>query len=291
MHAKPRRGRVRGAAVCLMAWSAACRPEPTTPPEPDPTAAEPAEPRPDARPSACEPGGAPFDDHSWAPAATPALASIALDDPALTDALRTLGEHARGPGHGLPIPLAFSLSQWSWQVPALVATLDQAGFSPTELVFVADDEGADHAWVWHSACDLEGALQAMEAAWGVRSRTVVDGVIASPEPPADPDGVAFPYDVLVLPGDRFALVPAGRAASVRQRWDRPAPATALGSRAPGPGDRLDQLEPAPVRLVVRGHALVDASATSTPDGIRALRILADRIETPAGADASLGAGP
>lgn len=268
-----------------------CRPEPTTTPtqtgnSPPVETTTPTEPEPE--PAACTPTDA-FDDHAWAPAESPAVASIALDHPELPEALHALAEHTRGEGHGLPIPLAFSLSQWSWQVPALVATLRQAGFAPAELVFVAGDP-SDHAWVWRSACDLDAALETIGDRWRVRSRTVVEGVIASPLPPDEPDGVAFPYDVLVLPGDRFALVPAGQAATTLQRWDRPAPTTALGSPAPGPGDRLDALAPAPIRLVVRGHALVDPSTTTAPDETRSLRITASGVETTTG-DASLDGLP
>ncbi|MCA9653839.1 MAG: hypothetical protein H6712_19610 [Myxococcales bacterium] len=282
--------------LALGAWLLACRPTaapdppddpgPVDPPAVSPQAEEPLEPEP------CGEPGASFEAHAWIPATVPAAASIALDDPDLGAALARLAALTRSDAHGLPIPLAFSLSQWSWQVPTLVATLRQAGFQPAELVFVAGDE-ADHAWVWASACDLDEAERRIEAAWHLRSRRVVEGVIASPEPAEDPQAPAFPYDLLMLPGERFALVPAGRAAAVLRRWDRPAPSMGLGPAAPGAGPRIDALEPAPVRLVVQGRALLDPSAETAPESARSFRITADALQLAPdpGADASLGDRP
>ncbi|MEX1364863.1 MAG: hypothetical protein AB1Z98_17175 [Nannocystaceae bacterium] len=278
MSAGPRR-------LLALVLLAACRPEPTVDPgdtrssdgpPPDAIASDPS-------PPPCEPAGPSFDDHRWAPATAPAIASIALADPQLPQALSQLAEHARGRGHGLPIPLAFSLSQWSWQVPTLVATLRQAGFAPAELVFVAGED-ADHAWVWRSACDLDTAMQRIEDAWSLRARRVVEGMVAESNPPG------FPYDVLALPGERFALVPAGRAAAVLQRWSRPAPSPGLGATAPGPGARLDAVEAAPVRLVTQGRALLDPTATAAHEEVQTLRVTATGVLAPpsAGADASLG---
>lgn len=273
------------ALLAALVLLVACRPRPTvapgqTPPTesppPDAAASDPS-------PPACEPTGATFDDHRWAPATAPALASIAVADPQLPQALSQLAAHARGRGHGLPIPLAFSLSQWSWQVPTLVATLRQAGFEPAELVFVAGED-ADHAWVWRSACDLDTAMQRIEDAWSVRARRIVEGMVA------DSTAAGFPYDVLALPGERFALVPAGRAAAVLQRWSRPDPSPGLGPTAPSPGARLDAVPAAPVRLVTQGRALLDPTATAAHDEVQTLRVTATGVLAPPPAEggASLG---
>ncbi|MCA9711375.1 MAG: hypothetical protein KDK70_36385, partial [Myxococcales bacterium] len=224
----------------------------------------------------CGPAGAAFDDHAWVPADTPAVASIRLDDPTLASALDALGEHTRAPGHGLPIPLALSLGQWSWQVPLLVSTLRAAGFAPAELTFVASADGA-HAWIWRNTCDLDPTLAHVEEAWSVELRRTVDAVVGTPAPAAD--APAFPHDVLILPGDRMALVPAGRGSSVLARLSRPAPAPRLGAGATQTaGQRLDALEPAPVRLVVQGLALVDPAAATAPADAQALRITAEGID-------------
>ncbi|MEM9458270.1 MAG: hypothetical protein AAGF11_29105 [Myxococcota bacterium] len=201
------------------------------------------------------------------------MASIRLDATDLAATLTTLGAHVRAPGHGLPIPLALSLGQWSWQVPLLASTLDAAGFAPGELTFVASDDAA-HAWVWRSTCDLDEILARIESAWAVRTRRTTLAVIGTPAAP--PDGPAFPYDVLVLPGERLALVPAGRGSTVLTRWTRPAPAPSVGGTVKTAGRRLDELAPAPVRLVVQGLALVDAAATTAGD-VHTLRITAQGV--------------
>jgi hypothetical protein len=212
------------------------------------------------------------------------VASIALDEPALPGALAALAEHVRAPGHGLPIPLAFSLGQWSWQIPVLVATLRQAGFRPAELVLVRDE--VDAAWVWRSTCDLDEAVERIEAAWSVEARRTVEGMIATPRPAAADGAPAFPYDVLLLPGERMALVPAGRGSAMLDRFGRPAPALGLsGAPATTAGRRLDALVPAPVRLVVLGRGLLDPTAATAEHEVLALRATAEGVERPG--DASL----
>jgi hypothetical protein len=225
------------------------------------------------------------------------VASVQVDAPELSRALWALAEHARTPGHGLPIPLAFSLGEWSWQVPVLAATLRQAGFRPAELVFVSDD-AADHAWLWRSTCDLDEAIERIEATWAMDARRTVEGMVATPRAPATgSDTPAFPYDVLLLPGERMALVPAGRASVVLDRLGRPGPSLGLGSApAATAGRRLDELDPAPVRLVVLGRALLDPAATVADHEAQTLRATGDgvdRAEAPSerAGDASLPPPP
>jgi hypothetical protein len=216
---------------------------------------------------------------------------VRIDAAELPAALRVLAEHVRAPGHGLPIPLSFSLGQWSWQIPALAAMLRQVGFRPAELVFVSDD-AAESAWLWHSTCDLDEAVERIEAAWSVEARRTVDGLVASPRTGAD--GPAFPYDVLMLPGDRIALVPAGRGSAMLGRLGRPAPTVGLGGASVATaGRRLDDLEPAPVRLVVLGRALLDPAAPAADHQTRALRVTDQGVEDPraGAADATVPSPP
>jgi hypothetical protein len=235
-----------------------------------------------AEPEPCGSVGERFEDHAWVPSSATTVASVQLDAPELPAALQALAEHARAPGHGLPIPLSFSLGGWSWQVPVLVATLRTAGFRPAELVFVGDD-GADHAWLWRSTCDLDAAIERIEAAWAVEARRTVEGVVATPRAPAPgSEAPAFPYDVLMLPGERMALVPAGRASAVLDRFSRPRPTLGLGG-APlaTAGHRIDELDPAPVRIVVLGRALLDPAAPAADHEAQRLRVTGDGVERPA----------
>jgi len=273
----------------MTVWLWACGPSgATAPPEPTPVDTTPSEPAPPSQALCGEPGLG-FEEHAWAPADASAVASIRLDDPELSASLSALGEFTRGTDHGLPIPLALSLGQWSWQVPLLVATLHDAGFEPAELTFVASDDAA-HAWVVRSTCDLDEAIERMEDAWGVQTRRSVDGVVGTAPPPTD-DTPAFPYDVLLLPGDRLALVPAGRGLSALARFGRPAPTRGLGVTAPQTaGRRVDVLPPAPVRLVVLGLSLVAPTEGHTPGDARGLRVDAQGVTeaTPSSEPASVG---
>lgn len=275
------RARAR-AVVGIVVVVAACRPGAASQPphagdggEPAPT----AEPAPTEPPVPCGPVGERFDDHAWAPASATTIAAIALDAPELPAALQALAEHARAPGHGLPIPLSFSLGQWSWQVPVLVATLREAGFAPAELVFVSTDAN-DSAWVWHSSCDLDEAVARIEATWAVEARRTVEGVIATPRPPAGDGTPAFPYDVLILPGQRMAMAPAGRGGAVLGSFGRAAPPGLSGAPPTTAGRRLDALAPAPVRLVVLGRALLDPGAAAADHAAQVLRITGDGVERP-----------
>ncbi len=264
---------------------AACHPRPT-PPAPTVRPTEPVEPAKPVEttqaveppepvePAPCGPIDERFDDHAWLPAAATTVASVQLDAADLEATLRALGEHARAPGHGLAIPLSFSLGQWSWQVPVLTATLRRAGFRPAELVFSSDD-ASDHAWMWRSTCDLDETIERIEAAWSVRSRRVVDGVVAT-----DPTG-AFPYDVLMLSGERMALVPAGRASAVLARWGPAPPSAGLGGAPRSTaGRRLDDLQPATVRLVFLGRALLEPGAATTEHAPQTLRITGEGVRVP-----------
>jgi len=290
------RGRIRG-WLGVVVLAAACHPA-SGPTPPDATATDgtgsgttdggtatettPPEPGP-VEPAPCGAVGERFEGHTWAPSSATTVASVEVDAPALPSALAALAEHARTSGHGLPIPLAFSLGEWSWQVPVLLATLRQAGFRPAELVFVSDD-ASDHAWLWRSTCDLDEAIERIETAWAVDARRTVEGVVATPRAPAPgSETPAFPYDVLLLPGERMALVPAGRASVVLERLGRPGPSVGLGGTpAATAGHRLDELDPAPVRLVVLGRALLDPAASVADHEAQALRVTEDGVHRAGG---------
>ena len=141
------------------------------------------------------------------------------------------------------------------------------------------DEASDHAWMWRSTCDLDEAIERIETTWAMEARRTVEGVVATPRAPAPgSDAPAFPYDVLLLPGERMALVPAGRASVVLDRLGRPGPSGGLGvTPMATAGRRLDELEPAPVRLVVLGRALLDPAATVADHEAQALRVTAEGV--------------
>ena len=90
-------------------------------------------------PAPCGAEGERFDDHAWAPSSATTVASVELDAPELRSALAALAEHARTPGHGLPIPLSFSLGEWSWQRNPFVATTQYNGLLATLMLFGSSD--------------------------------------------------------------------------------------------------------------------------------------------------------
>ena len=158
--------------------------------------------------------------------------------------------HARGEGHGLPIELAFSVGQWSWQVPALRASLRSVGLAPAHLLYVRTEKDPSGAWLLPHACDLDELKARTTEAWGLSWRTRVEGALGSA-----PTG--FAWDVLALPGDRIAFVPAGGGGAWTEAL-QPDPGR------PSPGKEIDVLPDAPIRGFVTGQAFVDPRATTIP---------------------------
>ncbi len=226
-------------------------------PDPSPDPAHPASaPEPASAPAsipACGPADQRFATLGWMPADARAAAVVRLDDPQLADALALVGAGARDAERQLPIRVAFSVGQWTWQVPLLRSTLAQAGFAPRQLAYVALPDGTT-IWAWPSGCDLETTTENLRAAWGLELRTTPYGAVAVA--PRRPDGgPTFAYDFVIWGASFAALVPAGRAGSVTQQ---------LADRGGDPlrerlGSALERLQPAPIRMAIRMDALLAGS--------------------------------
>ncbi len=201
-------------------------------------------------PSACGPVDGRWADTKFLPPTIRVAILLDVTDADADVARDHFATHARADGHGLPIDLAFAVGQWSWQVPALRAALRSVGLSPAHLLYVRTATEPSGAWLLPHACDLDTLRARTSEAWGLQWRTRVEGAVGTA-----PSG--FPWDVLALPGDRLALVPAGDAGS----WIE-----ALQSDAakPSPGKELDRLPAAPIRGFVTGQAFVDPQATTIP---------------------------
>ncbi|MCA9660204.1 MAG: hypothetical protein KC486_17800, partial [Myxococcales bacterium] len=150
---------------------------------------------------------------------------------------------------GLPPPplvAGLALSQVGFQVKHIRELLGGLGFAPPELLLLQDPEGAV-VWMWRLPCDLADLQALVEGGWELRLRTLVRGAIAEPREPA-----RFPFDLLLLPGDRLALVPAGQGLRLLRWLSGGAPRPSLGPEASGepPSDALASLEAAAIRLVV-----------------------------------------
>jgi hypothetical protein len=198
-----------------------------------------------------------LDGLAWVPSEARLIALIELNDEELEVALQALRELARHDGHGLPMDVAFGLAHWDFQVPLLRTTLRRAGFEPAELAVLRfDDIGT--VWVFGSSCDLDVAIERVESAWNIEVRRTSTGAIGRPR-----DEHPFAFDVVFLPGDRVAMVPADRGVALTR--------LVAGGSPPGdasrPGTVVETLEPAPIRAFVHGPAVA-----STPDATVARRL-------------------
>jgi len=205
-----------------------------------------------------------FEDPIELPPRLRIVARMDLADTALSPALEHLERWARGEGaqEGRPEPpivAGLALSQAGFQVGHLRELLGSLGIAPPELMLFQGPDG-EVLWLWRMPCDLEGLRPLVESGWNLRLRTLVRGAIGEPK---DPE--RFPFDLLLLPGERLALVPAGTGHKLL-RW-----LTDGGPQVPGLGpsdddadlaELLAQLDPAPIRLVVAGK--VGASLTLRP---------------------------
>ncbi|HFE45864.1 MAG TPA: hypothetical protein ENJ18_10310 [Nannocystis exedens] len=150
-----------------------------------------------------------------------------------------------------PIVVGLALSQVGFQVTHLRGILGTVGMDPPEVLLLQGPDG-DLVWIWRLPCDLDRLRTLLADGFGLRMRTLVSGVIGEPV-----DAARFPFDLLVLPGDRLALVPAGKGRRAL-RWLRgEAPRVpGLGAEEPveeHPQALLSGLDPAPVRLVIAGR--------------------------------------
>lgn len=205
-----------------------------------------------------------IDDLGWVPGTTRALVMLDLGDPQLPAALAKLAAHARAPGHGLPIDLALPLGAWTWQIPALRATLARAGLHPGDLAFVRTEE-ASGAFAFQHDCDVDALRERMAAAWNLSWRSLVEGALGRASPGADPP---FAWDVLLLRGGRVLLVAAGRGDAWLRRLG-PETKTAMG-------DALAEVGAAPIRGVIAGPSLVDPGTSKVP-GAQTIRATAEGV--------------
>ncbi len=172
-----------------------------------------------------------------------------------------------------PIVAGLALSQVGFQVAHLRGVLGRVGMDPPEVLLL-QGPGGDVVWIWRLPCDLDRLRSLLVAGFGLRMRTLVSGVIGEPV-----DAARFPFDLLVLPGDRLALVPAGKGRRVL-RWLRGDAPQVPGLVAPKPAEERPQallsgLEPAPVRLVIAGKV---GGALALRPGLAAATTMLVRVD-------------
>lgn len=246
----------------------------------------------------CGSRGLTLGQYDWIPADARAVVTIAVAQPQTAAALSTLADRGKSAEHGLPITFAFAITQWPIVVPVLGSLLDAIGLQPDEVVYLAPAQGPAFAWVVQSDCDLDDATARIESEWGLLARRRVEGVVcAAPPDPNAGDGTlanppratddalddtkrtddhadihAFPYDVVFSHGGRVALVPRGYGDAFLSALKT--------ASSPAPGNRprwtaaLEAIDPAPVRGVLSGRALLGSAAKRAPAAMQ-LRVTPD----------------
>jgi hypothetical protein len=239
---------------------AGCKSEPPTPAQPPPPAKQRAEQAaaPDDPALRCV-GDGTFDSLSWIPASARMLIAVDLPSAEVDAAVTLLAAHARSGEHALPLLVDLDVSVLSTELTVLRSLLTRLGLPPRTLVKLHDPQRRP-VWLFPASCDLAGLRAAMTGAWGVTMREAVGAWIGSPAPTS-----SFPFDVVLLPNDRVALVPRGASVPVRAWLDREAPA------GDGDGERIQdaaqRLAGAPVVVATAGRALV-ATGTDDPEDTR-----------------------
>ena len=200
-----------------------------------------------------------FESLSWIPASARMLITVDLTSAEVDAAVKLLTDHARSGEHALPLLVDLDLSVLSTELTLLRSLLDRLGLPPRTLVKLHDPQRRP-VWLFPASCDLTGLRAAMTRAWEVHMREAVGAWVGSPSPAS-----SFPFDVVLLPNDRVALVPRGTSVPVRAWLARDAPAgDGDGDRI---GDAVQRLSGAPVIVATAGRALV-ATGTDRPEDTR-----------------------
>lgn len=257
--------------ACVMAMLAAAllgclRSEATvTPPEPEPPIAE-TEPStdPPAPVGVCGTVGQRFGDYAWIPADSRLTTSILRGDPELADALRMLARMADDPAVQLPIRAAIDYRNLGVQLAGLERVIATVEADPGELVELHSPDG-DVVWLWPSDCPtatlatraLDRFAVLIRVDFGNPGVRIGEGSIEQ-----------FPFDLVLVHERVIALAPLGRGARVG--------AWLTGSRDDddGPGVALAGIEPAPIRSVLSGPALLagpDVASAPSSDRHRKIR--------------------
>lgn len=268
--------RARFAAFAALAGLCAC-PKPTDPPStttppPDSGATE-GESQLDTANTegTCGPEGLAFEDLAFVPLDV-RMVSLRQRGPELDAATKAVSSLPGMEGVD-PFPILVNMEfQGMWlEGVVLESVLETFHLDPAQLLEMHDPKGAS-VWVVPTECDI-GVLKGYgDEAYGLTFR---DGPSASIG--ASPDAETFPFDV-VLFTNSFALAPAGRGGRVVDWFGSGGQAGALGEPDKRPGERLLELEHAPVRVLVRGQALVAGDEDPSTKEARTVRAGPDFLE-------------
>lgn len=208
---------------------------------------------PDAK---CEQARPRFEDLAWMVESRLSLLVERHDQ----DLKLTLSKLAAGELEGtppLPVFARFELQNLSLEMRALSLVLEGLGLEPAQLLKLHGPKN-ESVWFLPTPCDYAAIEARARARWGVMFRGEISARIG-----IAPSASALPFDLLLLPGGRAALVPRGRSGAVL-RWlntggSSPGASALMGASAnpdaSPPGTDLLSIQSAPLRLRLTGRAL------------------------------------
>ncbi|MEE9383459.1 MAG: hypothetical protein V3V08_08600 [Nannocystaceae bacterium] len=180
---------------------------------------------------------------------------VAWLDPGLEAALRLLGAWHAHRSPALPIFAATEFENLGFDMFGLRGHLERAGLHPAELVKL-HGPGGDTLWWTPTRCDEASLRPRLSDTWQVTFRASPRGWIGTAS-----DAAIFPFDILLPRNGAIVLAPRGRAGRIQAWLGKHRP---LGATASGPGERLAQLRPAPLRAAFRSDGLLTATSTADP---------------------------
>lgn len=194
----------------------------------------------DADPECLE--GSRFENLDWIP---PSRFALWIDRSAEEGAAALAAAPQAAKSEALPIFARFEFDQLAFGLPALDIVLGGLDLAPAELLLVHDADGIA-GWMTPAPCDYEGLMARAESRWGMTWRRGVSSQVGRAS-----DASGLPFDLVLLEGERMAVVPQGRG-QASARWLRGEVADLVEAR---PGEALEAIPAAPLRLVLRGAAL------------------------------------
>lgn len=262
----------RAGVIATLALLACVREQASVTPEPSAT----SEPEPIAEPppaGVCGTRTQRFADYAWIPDDSRLTTAIVRGDPELPEALRMLARMADDPQVQLPIHAAIDYRNLSLQLAGLERVFATVELDPGELIELHSPEG-DVVWLWPSDCPTATlATRALD-----RFAVLVRVDFANPGVRVGDGSLEqFPFD-LVLMRERFvALAPLGRGARIGA-W-----LSSLRDDEDGPGVALASIEPAAIRSVLSGPALLTRPLEESETGAAPISARHRRIRATASA--------
>jgi hypothetical protein len=272
----------------LCSWSCEGTPTQESPAAPTGPAPETTEVEANSPPTPpdpkCEEARPRFEDLDWLADSRFALL-LERHDQDLDATLAALADGSLRAAPPLPVFARFELQNLGLERRTLSLVLDGLGVDPAQVLKVHGPKN-ESVWFIPLPCDYSTIEASATRRWQVGFRGEVSVRIGVA--PADS---ALPFDLLLLPGARAALVPRGRSGAL-VRWMNGAgvssgAAALMGSGSTdsiAPGLDLQSVEAAPIRLRLAGRALGARPAGEDARMVERFRITPEVLQRAGGGD-------